>query len=196
MFIVYKTATTGLWNWRHLFGDPSQPRLCGIAWALYDDRGIMQNEKYRVCLLPPEVYIPEIASNIHGITRTLMNIDGVPLPSVLNEFMEDWAMSTFEVGFNLSFDLHIVSNELYLLNRATLLQERKTKRFVDLMEDSKNICNIVNANGDLCFPRMSVAYEAITGRKWGRYPSLTSQVRMLAEMYLVFRKRYGKAEEM
>ena len=200
MYIVYKTATTGLWDRNKEMGDATQDRMCGLAWCLYDDNGaVLGNEKYRICKLPEGVEIPVTASRIHGITNDICKEKGKPIRWILGEFLMDWYKANYECVFTFPFDLNIISNELYLDGRETLWQLREKRGsfpYYDLMEDSKPFCGMKNEWGKWKAPKMFLAYELLTGNKWGFNPTLIEQVNKLSELFQALKRRYNEQNKL
>lgn len=196
MYIVYKTATTGLWDRNKEIGDATQARLCGVSWSLFDDNGVViGNEKFRICKLPAGVSVPMEASRIHGITDEICATKGKPVRWVLGEFLMDWYKADYECVYTFPFDLNILSNELKLDGRETLWQLREKRGsfpYYDLMEDSKPFCGLKNDWGKWKAPKMFLAYEMLTGNKWGFNPSLTEQVQKLSELFQALKRRYNE----
>ena len=200
MYIVYKTATTGLWDKTKQLGDKSQPRMCALAWALFhEDGNLVDDVKCRVCKLPDTVEIPETASRIHGYTREVIRELGKPINWALGEFLMDWYKAWCEVVYNSPFDLNIVSNELILAGREPLGVLREGReggmQYYDLMQDAKPFCNLTNKWGKPQAPKMFLAYELLTKNKWGANPSLEEQVLKLGELFEALKVKYAERDK-
>ena len=116
MFLIFDTETTGLprdWN-APLTDANNWPRCVQIAWQLHDKGGnCISHEDY---LVTPDGYtIPYDSENIHGISTTLAQKEGIPLAEVLEKFQLILNQCDFVGGHNVKFDLNIMGAEFLRL---------------------------------------------------------------------------------
>ena len=77
------------------------PNIVQLAWAV--------NEKERSYIIKPEGWeIPEVSTEVHGITAERANAEGVPFADIIGEFLEDCEKARLLVGHNIYFDTSIV----------------------------------------------------------------------------------------
>ena len=77
------------------------PNIVQLAWAV--------NEKERSYIIKPEGWeIPEVSTEVHGITAERANAEGVPFADIIDEFLEDCEKARLLVGHNIYFDTSIV----------------------------------------------------------------------------------------
>lgn len=134
------TETTGLpRNWRAPASDLlNWPRMVQIAWQQWDSTGNeIASEDY---LIKPGGYIiPRDATRIHGITTERALAEGHDLTSVLEQFSEVVASSSYLVAHNLSFDEKIIAAEI-IRTRVDCSLSRLVK--VCTMERSTDYCKL------------------------------------------------------
>ncbi len=134
------TETTGLpGNWRAPASDlRNWPRMVQIAWQQWDGSGrLITSRDY---LIKPDGYtIPRDASRIHGITTERARAEGHDLASVLQEFSELTASSSYLVAHNLSFDQKIIEAECI---RARIDCRLAGMRKICTKEQSTSYCKL------------------------------------------------------
>lgn len=188
-YIIYKTATTGLWDWSSPVESDTQPRLVQLAWGLYNG-GTLKSDGSYVILLPEGESVPEAASKIHGVTTEVMRANGVPLKGVLSKFRADYEMADQWMVYNYPFDLDVVTKACVDADVDRIQTWRLGIPGVDLMKKAALVLRIPGNYGHFKSPNMKVAYEGITGREWG-VPTLLEVVHKFNEIVRVF----GEATE-
>lgn len=177
MFIVFDTETLGLpKNYNASAEDVENwPRIIQLAWSVFDETGTLVK---RVCkMIKPdgwrlmtveEAYqdgllrgkTPEAAKAgssfwvDNGYSDEKLLAEGVPMASVLAEFIEDRLKAHYAIGHNLSFDSKIVRAEMV---RAGLNHIEFTAKKCCTMMKSTNYAKI----------------PALNGRKGYKWPTLT-----------------------
>ncbi len=140
MYLFFDTETTGLpRDWNAPLSDlDNWPRLVQIAWLQYDNKG--KELSGRNHIIKPEGFtIPLDASEIHGITTTRAQQEGIALKTVLEEFAMLIDKSSLLVAHNMAFDKKIVGAEFLrkgINNNLTQTQKICT------MEESTTFCKL------------------------------------------------------
>lgn len=183
-YIIYKTATTGLWDWNSPVESKTQPRLVQLAWGLYHG-GTLKSEYSGVVLLPEGECIPESASRIHGVTTEIMRSRGESLKGILTKFRQDYEQSDECVIYNFPFDLDVITKAC-IDAMVDKIQIWKTGvHWIDIMKKATLELRIPGNYGHYKSPTMKEAYEGITGREWG-IPDLLGVVKRFNEILRVF----------
>jgi len=140
----FDTETTGLPPRRNS-GQPydikRQPhilQLSGLIYSISENEVVESLDVY--IRLPDGVDIPEEATNIHGITRTICDEKGVDIIDALIAFYDMYQRCETCVGHNVAFDKRMVSTEVQR-NRLAI-QERAPQclnLFNEIYERTKNI---------------------------------------------------------
>ena len=176
MILVFDTETTGLPPRRNS-GQPfdinRQPCIAQLSAEMYSISENKVVESLDVYIrLPDGVDIPEEATNIHGITRTICDEKGVDIIDALIAFYDMYQHCETYVGHNLPFDKRMVytevqRNRLAIQERApqclSLFNEiyEKTKNIDSYctMQQGRRLCNIQRINEK-------------TGRPFIKFPKL------------------------
>ena len=134
--IVFDTETTGLPKKRHglIEDDENWPYIVQLAWLVVDRRRIIKKVSHIIKLRDRK--IPEASTKIHKITNEDMDLYGVDIKNVLEEFINDLNGAVFMVAHNLKFDYKITCAELF---RNKMFKEMK------LMNVPKKYCTMLKA---------------------------------------------------
>lgn len=163
--IVFDTETTGLPKKRHglIEDDKNWPHMVQLAWLVVERRRISKHSSY-IIKLREDRKIPEASTKIHKITNEDMDLYGVDINGVLEEFMSDLKNTTFLVAHNLKFDYKIMQVELF---RNKMFKEMK------LMKVPRKYCTMLKAHDKykMRSPR--------TGRIVKKYPKLSELYKLL-----------------
>ncbi len=106
----FDTETTGV--------DPSQDRLvtAALVWRGARQAGGRRQQTVSTWLADPGVEIPEVASEVHGVTTERARAEGSPVAEVLEEvsahLVAAMMAGTPVVVFNASYDLTLMEAEL------------------------------------------------------------------------------------
>ena len=147
MFLIFDTETTGLprdWN-APLTDANNWPRCVQIAWQLHDKGGnCISHEDY---LVTPDGYtIPYDSENIHGISTTLAQKEGIPLAEVLEKFRLILNQCDFVGGHNVKFDLNIMGAEFLRLGDHNPLENLPV---IDTCtEQTASLCQLPGGRGE------------------------------------------------
>lgn len=135
MYLFIDTETTGI--------NKAVDRVVQIAWILTDKFGQVK-QKTEFIIQPDGFYIPQRATNIHGITTELAKKNGVKLNEVLHELSQVSQNANFVIAHNIQFDLNFLRREF---------EEVQTKYPFDLhkqictMQSAVTHCRLAKLNG-------------------------------------------------
>lgn len=112
---VFDTETTGLlpkngFSPRTLDKCPHILQLSYIVMDLDRRERLCTRDLY--IRIPNEVLIPEESSRIHGITRSIVDAQGIPIREAIPTFFQDVAICDQWVAHNAAFDLTMLRIEL------------------------------------------------------------------------------------
>lgn len=144
--LVFDTETTGLSNNDH---------IVSICWIIYSN-GNEIDRKYYI-IKPVGFTIPQIASDIHGITNDIAHCYGVNILPVLNEFNDCINRVNLLVAHNISFDHRMIKQEMKRNN----LKIAECKTYCT-MKTGKYITNIKKTNrfGEyIKYPKLIELYQ-------------------------------------
>ncbi len=161
MFLIFDTETTGLpRNYNAPLTDfDNWPRMVQVAWQLHDAKGNLIN--CNSIIIKPEGYtIPFNAVQIHGITNERAIEEGQDLKTVLQQFVDVVAQTTYLCGHNIEFDNNIIGAELL---RCGLQNVLATKPFIDTKNDQTTaFCALPGGRGGkFKWPTLSELYKKL-----------------------------------
>ena len=163
--IVFDTETTGLPKKRRglIEDDKNWPHMIQLAWLVVEGRKISKHASY-IIKLGGNQKIPEASTKIHKITNEDMDLYGVDIKGVLEDFMSDLNNSTLLVAHNLKFDYTIIKVELF---RNKMFKE------MEQLKEPKGYCTMLKAYDKykLRSPR--------TGKIVRKYPKLSELYKLL-----------------
>jgi len=96
------------------------PRIVQLSYILYNTETMKIEEitviNQDIVKLKPHQYpIPAEAVSIHKITDTISREKGLPIETIINDFIDVYNKSTLIVGHNVQFDINVVCAELSLI---------------------------------------------------------------------------------
>jgi DNA polymerase III epsilon subunit-like protein len=161
--LVFDTETTGLptnnyeaqrGRWYNYWG-----HIVQLSWVLYDTdtNNILQKED-KIIKLPESIELPQESVNIHGITREIMDHDGIEITDALSLFRNALQLCNVIVGHNIDFDINMV--------RAEMIRSGAIDYF--LMLNVPIVCTM-KSNRKFC---KILTTSQRTGRKYYKYPKL------------------------
>jgi DNA polymerase-3 subunit alpha len=140
------------------------PRLVQLAWQLHDARGkLLSNKNY---IIRPEGFtIPFNAEKVHGISTKRALEEGHDLKEILQIFREDVVQSTYLVGHNIGFDIHVVGSE-YL--RGALVMPFEGMAELDTKDISTQFCALPGGKGGKYkWPTLTELHQKLFGEGFG-----------------------------
>jgi len=163
MFLIFDTETTGLpKNYKAPVSDTENwPRMVQLAWQLHDKTGKLIAAKNYI-IKPDGFDIPIGISNIHGITTKKAENEGFDLKFVLEEFKNDLASASYNVGHNIDFDINIVGAEFF---RLSIVNDLESKSVVDTMKSSVDFCALPGGRGGgFKYPSLTDLHTKLFGK--------------------------------
>lgn len=164
--LFFDTETTGL---PARYGAPPEDldawgsaRLVQLSWILDADRHELSRGD--LIIKPSGFEIPKEASDIHGITTTYADMEGVDLKKAVYYFLGAARMADVLVGHNIEFDLGVVGAELIRTWGKNYLSGLKTE---DTMKRQEviDLCAIPKKSGDgFKYPKLSELHLKLFGK--------------------------------
>lgn len=186
MYLFFDTETTGLpKRWDAPVTDFNNwPRMVQLAYLLYSaDGDLLAGGDY---IVRPEGFtIPEVSSQIHGISTERALQEGVPLKDVLLSFLEMMKQSTCLVAHNISFDEKIVGAELL---RCGMPNDLMAKQRFCTMQSATNYCAIKGPYG-YKWPRLSELHQKLFGCDFEEAHNAAVDIEATAKCFWELRKR-------
>lgn len=184
--LFFDTETTGTpKDWEASYVNTNNwPRLVQLAWELYDESGKLI-ESNSVIIKPDNFVIPNVASNVHGITTEIAYLQGEDLELVLEDFKNKLCKSDLLVAHNMSFDEKILGAEFYRLHNINpLLKIEK----LCTMRSSTNICKIKGTYG-YKWPKLKELYNFLFKKDFENAHDAKHDIRATAKCYFELKKR-------
>jgi DNA polymerase III epsilon subunit-like protein len=177
--IVVDTETTGLpprsvpientktWD---------QCRIVQIAWRLFDENGVMKEEKCYIVKPDKDTQFSEGAVRVHGISKEKAMREGVPFADVFNDLHVSLANVKTIVAHNIQFDDPVIQSEMYRAKRQSLLTLWKTKvRYCTMLMGTRP--------GER-WPKLAALYERLyDAPAQGQLHSADTDVALCADIY-------------
>lgn len=181
MFLIFDTETTGLpKSWKAPLTDTDNwPRMVQLAWQMHDKKGNFIAAKNHV-VYPDGYTIPQEVVKVHGITTEKAREIGVPLKTVLTDFMSDVAKSQFVIGHNVNFDINIVGCELV---RMEMPEDLSKHPLIDTMEGSKVFCDL-RKKGNLKNPTLTELHIKLFGIRFEEAHNAAADVEATSRCFL------------
>ena len=163
MYLFFDTETTGLpTDWNAPVSDlENWPRLVQLAYILQDERGQLISQKNKI-IKPSGFTIPSEASDIHGISQIIAEINGEDLSDVINEFDDYVKKSSLIIGHNIEFDAKIIGAEFLRLGKKDTLE---TKKQICTMKNSTDFCKIEGYYG-YKWPKLGELHYKLFGNQF------------------------------
>lgn len=111
--VFYDTETSGLPIRKYEFGRLyiTQPYIVQLAWLIYDTEKETIEKYIRYVKVNKSIHISEKSTEIHGITREILEEKGQHLIDVLNDFRKSTQHSELFVAHNVAFDKPLIEKE-------------------------------------------------------------------------------------
>lgn len=131
--LIFDTETSGLMDHKQPADAPGQPRVCSIAAALVDESGLVKRRMHRLfngagwsADVIRKAEGPEGGFAINGLSRKLMEEQGLPAKDVLAEFDSLVDECHGIASFGLAFDQKMIRAEQRIAGRSDRYGERPT----------------------------------------------------------------------
>ena len=184
MYLIFDTETTGLpkrWN-APVTDTDNWPRCIQIAWQLHDAMGnLLEHQDYLVA--PDGFDVPFEAEQIHGISTTLAQDQGLPLLEVLERFTKALEKCHFVVGQNVGFDLNIMGAEFHRAGVENLLTQKPV--LDTCTEQTASMCQIPGGRGGkFKLPTLTELHQHLFGEPFGEAHNATADVEATSRCFL------------
>jgi DNA polymerase-3 subunit alpha len=161
IIVCFDTETTGLIpkgiNFPTSYNYMLWPHIVQFSFVAYDTMTQQTVEECDIITkLSPSIIIPDVCSNVHGITRAISDEKGQPLlPTLLKflKYVED--PNVLIIAHNLNFDLKMVQCEIIRIIKHYETQSNVATR---TRQKKKEICLLMNTQL-LKIPISSTTYE-------------------------------------
>ena len=164
--LVFDTETTGLIP-RKSKSDAEWPHIVQLS-CIFIDLDRLDEMYVDNFIVNPEVDIPTVTSDIHGITNEIAKRDGIAIRDVLLLIAAWLDESDVLVAHNLSFDKRIIEKELERNGYPNYFNIREYQIY-DTMKEGKDKCNIVMINkrghGFIKYPKLAELYKYLFNPK-------------------------------
>ena len=148
-------------------------------------------------MVQPEGFnIPYDAEQIHGISTSLAQAEGIALESMLDKFQGALKKSRFVVGQNVGFDINVMGCEFHRLGIETNLT---TLPVLDTCtEVTAQLCQIPGGRGGkFKLPTLTELHEYLFGSSFGDAHNATADVEATTRCFFeLLRKQVYSVEEL
>lgn len=188
-YLFFDTETTGLpRNYKAPASDTSNwPHLVQLSWIVQDGNGCTLS-KGNYIIRPDGFSIPVESSCVHGITTERALREGVPLRTVLNEFVAQVRSADVMVGHNIDFDMKVVGCECCRTYGRDYLGGKRT---VDTMKSSTDFCAIPSCSyyGGYKWPKLQELHEKLFGFQFQGSHDSSSDIAATAKCFWELKRR-------
>jgi DNA polymerase III epsilon subunit-like protein len=143
--LVFDTETTGLLPNRfpRIASNLSKyPHIVQLSYLIYDtDTHKIVHEQDDIIMLPEDVEMPEKATEVHGITKSLSTNRGIHIESALEIFALYVKQCQCIVAHNIDFDMTMIDVEGMRTNMQYPFTNEKI--YYCTMNKTKELCNLV-----------------------------------------------------
>lgn len=162
--LVYDFETGGLPLFDQPSHDPRQPHIVQLAASLIDQETRKTIASVDLIAKPEGWIIPDITTEIHGITTEHALKVGVPESLIVDVLLAMWRQCDFRVGHNESFDARIMRIAMARFNHPTEL--------MDAYKEGPAYCTCAKATA-ICMlpgkfgykkPKLTEAYQHFLGK--------------------------------
>lgn len=164
--LIFDVETTGL------IPKPNEsvseiPYIIQLSFALYDTDSIKLVETYDAYIrIPDKVVLKPIITELTGITRDLLDEEGIPCGVALDAFYDAWKKADILVAHNMGFDSNMIKIEL-CAHRPQIddIYEGKKKEYCTMLNGTE-LCKISRTNSRgpyLKQPKLSELYAHLFG---------------------------------
>lgn len=164
--LFFDTETTGLPIWKEPSGGENQPHLVQIAAELTDRQTEKVIESMDVIICPDGWEIPQGTIDLHGITEKIASEQGIPEKDGVQKLLNMYEKADLRVAHGKTFDerlIRIAMKRYYDDVNSEDLQPS------DIWKAGAGFCTMWAAKKALGLkkiPKLSEAYEALTGEKF------------------------------
>jgi DNA polymerase III epsilon subunit-like protein len=130
--LIFDTETTGL-----LPKTPTDPNpyLTQLSFAVYDlEHQILKSEFNAYIKLPPNIVVPEIVTQITGITTEICQTQGIPIQEALGVLFHSTTLCDCIIAHNISFDMAIINIEV---QRNLSVLEKRYPQIADIFDNDR-----------------------------------------------------------
>lgn len=164
--LFYDTETTGFPNWKKPSDDESQPHIVQIGAVLCNAETKTIIKELDIIVKPDGWEIPQVTTDVHGITNEYALKNGIPENEALQMFL-DLRGDSERVAYNKTFDQRII--RIGLKRFFDELTQEKWAVKEDhhcAMVMSKNIVRIEKKSGaGYKNPKLVEAFKFFTGEE-------------------------------
>lgn len=162
MTLIFDTETTGKAHFNLELTHPSQPRMCQLAAALYDDSG----KAVARIALPIQSRgawkMPAEAEAIHGWSDDKLDRCGVRVECALQVFGLMVYQASVLVAFNVAFDHFVVEGEMARVGLRNPFNDSDVLVRCAMLE-AKDHCRLPGKYGDYKWPKLTEAHKYFFG---------------------------------
>jgi len=151
-------------------------RIVQFSWII-TDHDYQNKREYDHIIRPTDFKIPLDSTNIHGITHDHAILNGHHLEHVVDDFVRDLLSVDQIIGHNVNFDLAILRNELYRINRKDVIRLTYQKTIY---------CTMYNAQKQGLskrYPKLITLYNDLTGKELEGAHNSLNDVRATIEVH-------------
>lgn len=186
-YLIFDTETHGL---PKDYKAPAQdsnnwPRVLQIAWELYDQQE--QLIEKRCELIKPEGWtITDPFSLKSGFTTANNDLKGVPIKTILQEFIGRRLETTYSIAHNISFDSKIIRAEMFRLGMTTEFTATK----ICTMMKSTNYCGLFSdKSSKFKWPKLEELHQKLFGCKFDNAHDGAADVAATAKCFFELKRR-------
>ena len=168
--LIFDVETTGLLPNIIQYAKPEElPNIIQISFAVYDTDKHSMIETYNAYIkLSSEIVIKPVITQLTGITREQIDLEGIDIRDAIKEFYRVYQMADMIVGHNIKFDINMLlledrlndSQIQEIFNPDVLAQNNK--QLYCTMQSGIKLCKLerINSRGVyLKNPKLSELYE-------------------------------------
>lgn len=163
--LFYDTETTGFFNKKTPWNDPSQPHVVQLAAVLDDENG--RTVSCMNVLVDCGVDVPEAAFNVHGVDREMTTKYGLEPVDALGMFEQILSKAELIVAHNVEFD-HTQMGIMYSRHKPEeIVPLNGIKTFCTLLKTTP-ICKIpatFKGKGPYKWPSLDEAYRILVDQE-------------------------------
>lgn len=177
--LFFDTETTGLVDFKAPFDAEHQPSLIQLGAILSNENGVEYGSLD--LLISTQVSIPEEASNVHGITKELVDRFGIDLNQACVAFLALVRNADLLVCHNVSYDLVIMQKAFVDADMRDFLFNLDKKNLCT-MRKMTNICCLPGTRG-YKWPKLAEAYKFCFNKELENAHSAIVDVRACKEIF-------------
>ncbi|MDA7794139.1 DNA polymerase III subunit alpha [Flavobacteriales bacterium] len=184
MYLIFDTETTGLpRSWKAPITDVENwPRCVQIAWQLYDEMGVLIEQK-DFLIRPDGFDVPYEVEKIHGISTALALQKGHDIAEVIAEFKSAIEKTSFLVGQNVGFDVNVWGCEFHRFEED--LEWTKFKVLDTCTEKTAELCQLPGGRGGkFKLPNLTELHQYLFQESFGEAHNATADVEATSRCFL------------